>query len=286
MSMSTFKMAEIYWERFQEICMENMPLPIIAALVVIMLVPAIFLRWGKLDPFLSPEQWKELALTKKTICNHNTRIFRFDLPYPTMPLGLPLGRHIIIRGKHEDGEEVMKPYTPTTDLLQRGFVEFVIKVYPEGRMSQTMDKLKIGDKLEFRGPRGRFALDLNERRALGMIAGGTGITPMYQVAKALMGDQQEHTSISLIYANVTADDILLKKELDELSQTYARFKVYYVLNTPPEGWSGGTGFVSKAMVKQHMPPPSNDITICRVRCCVQALELCSSPGSWCRGCHL
>jgi len=55
-----------------------------------------------------------------------------------------------------------------------------------------------------------------------MIAGGTGITPMYQVAKALMGDQQEHTSISLIYANVTADDILLKKELDELSQTYAR----------------------------------------------------------------
>jgi len=56
---------------------------------------------------------------------------RFDLPYPTMPLGLPLGRHIIIRGKHEDGEEVMKPYTPTTDLLQRGFVEFVIKVTPD-----------------------------------------------------------------------------------------------------------------------------------------------------------
>jgi len=48
-----------------------------------------------------------------------------------MPLGLPLGRHIIIRGKHEDGEEVMKPYTPTTDLLQRGFVEFVIKVTPD-----------------------------------------------------------------------------------------------------------------------------------------------------------
>lgn len=42
-----------------------------------------------------------------------------------------------------------------------------MQVYPEGRMSQTMDKLKIGDKLEFRGPRGRFALDLNERRALG-----------------------------------------------------------------------------------------------------------------------
>ncbi len=76
--MSVMEMAEIYLERFQELCMEHMPLPIIAALVVVMLLPAIFLRWGKLDPFLDSEQWKKLALTKKTICNHNTRIFRYD----------------------------------------------------------------------------------------------------------------------------------------------------------------------------------------------------------------
>ena len=57
----------------------------------------------------------------------------------------------------------------------------------------------------------------------GMIAGGTGITPMYQVAKALLTDPGEATSISLIYANVTEDDILLRKELNELSQTYSRY---------------------------------------------------------------
>ena len=55
-----------------------------------------------------------------------------------------------------------------------------------------------------------------------MLAGGTGITPMYQVAKALLQDPEEYTTISLIYANVTEDDILLKKELDELSQEYSR----------------------------------------------------------------
>ena len=42
-----------------------------------------------------------------------------------------------------------------------------------------------------------------------------------------------------------------------------RFKVYYVLNTPPEGWNGGTGFVNKAMIKQHFEPPSDDVIICR-----------------------
>ena len=55
-----------------------------------------------------------------------------------------------------------------------------------------------------------------------MIAGGTGITPMYQVTKALMTDPQEFTTISLVYANLTEDDILIKKELDELSEAYSR----------------------------------------------------------------
>lgn len=41
------------------------------------------------------------------------------------------------------------------------------QVYPEGRMSQLMDHLKIGEKLQFKGPRGDFALDLNEKRGIG-----------------------------------------------------------------------------------------------------------------------
>lgn len=57
----------------------------------------------------------------------------------------------------------------------------------------------------------------------GMIAGGTGITPMYQVAKALMTDKWEYTTISLIYANISEDDILMRRELDELTNTFSRY---------------------------------------------------------------
>ena len=66
---------------------------------------------------------------------------------------------------------------------------------------------------------------------VGMIAGGTGITPMYQVAKALLQDPEEHTTISLIYANVTEEDILLKDELDRLSQTYSRYAAFIYLGS-------------------------------------------------------
>lgn len=57
---------------------------------------------------------------------------------------------------------------------------------------------------------------------------------------------------------------MLKKELDELAEKHKeRFRVYYVLNNPPEGWTGGVGFVSKAQVENYMPAanPHNDIKI-------------------------
>jgi cytochrome-b5 reductase len=40
-----------------------------------------------------------------------------------------------------------------------------------------------------------------------MIAGGTGITPMYQIIKASIQDPKDQTKLSLIYANVNEDDI-------------------------------------------------------------------------------
>ncbi len=97
-----------------------------------------------------------------------------------------------------------------------------------------------------------------------MLAGGSGITPMYQVARAILENLEDKTKVHLIYANVTFEDILLKEELNGLASSYPdSFKVYYVLNEPPEVWNGGVGFVSKEMIKAHCPPPASDIQILR-----------------------
>jgi cytochrome-b5 reductase len=65
----------------------------------------------------------------------------------------------------------------------------------------------------------------------------------------------------LIFANVTEEDILLKAELDLLSKKHPQFKVHYVLNNPPEGWTGGVGFVNSETIKEHMPKPASDIKV-------------------------
>lgn len=83
-----------------------------------------------------------------------------------------------------------------------------------------------------------------------MIAGGTGITPMLQVVRAIIRGRAagDTTQVDLIFANVTETDILLKEDLDALAKEDSGFRVHYVLDKPPEGWTGGVGYVTPEMI--------------------------------------
>ncbi|XP_020597717.1 NADH--cytochrome b5 reductase 1 isoform X2 [Phalaenopsis equestris] len=213
---------------------------------------------------LDPENFKKFELVDRKQLSHNVAKFRFALPKKTSVLGLPIGQHISCRGTDNLGEEVIKPYTPTTLDSDVGYFELVIKMYPQGRMSHHFREMKVGDYLSVKGPKGRFKYQVGQVRAFGMLAGGSGITPMFQVARAILENSNDKTLVHLIYANVTYDDILLKEELNNLSVNYpGRFKVYYVLNQPPEVWDGGVGFVTKEMIQAHCPAPAQDIQILR-----------------------
>lgn len=200
-------------------------------------------------------------LVEKIVLTHNTRLFRFELPDKDMCLGLPIGQHIKLVAD-VDGASVQRSYTPTTLDDTKGHFDLVIKVYPDGKMSSHVDTLQIGDRIRVKGPFGRFKYSRGQFRELGMIAGGTGLTPMLQVATAILTDTQDTTKINLIFANVTEQDIFLKDELDRLARQYPdQFSVYYVLDKPPVGWTGGEGFVTAPMIQEQLPGPAEDICI-------------------------
>ncbi|ORY46454.1 ferredoxin reductase-like protein [Rhizoclosmatium globosum] len=179
------------------------------------------------------------------------------MPYMDTALGLPTGQHIQVTATI-DGKEVTRSYTPT---------------YPNGKLSRHIENLKIRDTIKIRGPKGNFKYEPNMVKTLGMIAGGTGITPMLQIIKASIKDPKDKTKLNLIFANVKPEDILLKKELDALAASLPRFKVYYVLNQPDEGWEGGVGFVTKEMIEEHAATPGDSkILLCGPPPMVQAMQ--------------
>jgi cytochrome-b5 reductase len=100
------------------------------------------------------------------------------------------------------------------------------------------------------------------KRYVGMVAGGSGITPMLQILTASLEDPKDQTKFSLVYANQTEEDILCRKTLEDLEARFPRrFKLHYTLDRPPAGWKYSEGFVTAAMLAEHMPPKANDTIV-------------------------
>lgn len=94
-------------------------------------------------------------------------LHRFGLPTKKSVLGLPIGQHITFKARDSDGKDFFRPYTPTTDDDTPGHVDFVIKVYPEGKMSQHLDKLEVGQTMLFKGPKGCYTYESGSLDAIG-----------------------------------------------------------------------------------------------------------------------
>jgi cytochrome-b5 reductase len=133
----------------------------------------------------SAEKWtKEAELTGRREVSHNSTIFTFK-----MEGGLDLlpGQHISIMAE-VNGEQIMRPYTPI-ECRSDGF-DCLIKIYPNGSMSQYLANAELGVKLMIRGVFSDVTYSLHQLcipgfisdlkvTNLGMLAGGTGITPCY-----------------------------------------------------------------------------------------------------------
>lgn len=177
--------------------------------------------------------------------------------------------------------EIDRKYTPVTGNETPGYVDLVIKVYkpgntkmPDGKemnwedggkMSLFLDSKRIGESLDIMGP-----LGINEylgegifklpgrtvvTKSVGMMAGGTGLTPMLQVLQAALRNPKDKTKFSLILANKTEDDILCRDMLDDLARKHKdRFKLTYTLDFPPAKWDGKKGFITADMIKEVLPP--------------------------------
>ncbi|KAI0036694.1 NADH-cytochrome b5 reductase [Vararia minispora EC-137] len=210
---------------------------------------------------LDPKVWKSFRLKEKIVISPNTAVYRFALHGPKDILGLPIGQHIAISAEI-NGKEIMRSYTPTSSDEDRGHFDLLVKAYEKGNISRYISLLKIGDSIRVKGPKGQFNYAPGLVNAIGMIAGGTGITPMLQIIRAVCRNPADRTKLSLIYANVNYEDILLKKELDDLvAANPDRLKVYYVLNNPPANWTGGVGFVTKDQIETHLPATDSKIKV-------------------------
>lgn len=213
------------------------------------------------DGPLSPNEFRDLKLLSKEKITHNSYHLRFELPggaSANMPVASCLLTKASLRGPADEKPKVVvRPYTPVSAPDAAGHLDLVIKAYPTGVMSKYLGELKVGDAVAFKGPIPKYPYKANTKKEIGMIAGGTGITPMLQVADHILNNPADKTKVSLLFANVSEADILLKDKIDAMAAQHPdRFKAYYVVDKPNWGgifWKGGVGYVTRDMLAAHMP---------------------------------
>lgn len=209
--------------------------------------------------------YHSFPLIKKTKVSKNTAVYRFQLPNSSDVLGLPIGQHITVRA-NIDGKNIMRSYTPISlDTDTPGYFELIVKSYDKGNVSKYVNEMSIGDCIDVMGPKGFYNYEPNMFDEIHMIAGGSGIAPMYQLIKAIHGNDKDHTRINLLFGNASIDDILLKDELEIFASNKPnQFKITYLLDKLPDNysntnWDVEIGYVTLDMMKKYFPLAEDDI---------------------------
>lgn len=212
------------------------------------------------------EEWAPSTLESKTSVNHNTLLFTFALADATKPLLLSTCACILAKGPDDaEGKPVVRPYTPVSTNAMVGKFELMVKVYEGGIMSKYMENMKIGETMDFKHIPFNVKIQYPfAKKNIGMLVGGTGITPMIQALHMILGTATDDTVVSMLLGNRSQNDILAKVILDEWSSQFKeRFTVNHVLSQEDEKseWAGLRGYINRELCEKHMPKPSEDSLI-------------------------
>ncbi|RDH26886.1 hypothetical protein BDQ94DRAFT_164111 [Aspergillus welwitschiae] len=116
----------------------------------------------------------------------------------------------------------------SVETIRKGSIELMVKKYPNGKASGYFHSLIPGDTVTFAAVLKGFSWTANQFLQVHLIAGGAGITPIYQLIQGILRDPNDQTKINLIFGVSTEQDLLLKDELegDPEGDSFLSYKGY------------------------------------------------------------
>jgi ring-1,2-phenylacetyl-CoA epoxidase subunit PaaE len=173
------------------------------------------LRVARVDPLTADS----VALTFDVPEQHAER-FRFTP-----------GQHLTLR-RLQDGQDLRRTYSVCSSSAG-GPLRIAVKKLDGGLFSTwATSGLRAGDSIEVLPPAGRFGpqLDPSAARTIGLVAAGSGITPVLSIAASVL-DVEPGSDAVLVYGNRTSGDVMFLEELADLKDRFPeRLQVLHVLS--------------------------------------------------------
>jgi propane monooxygenase reductase subunit len=141
------------------------------------------------------------------------------------------------------GTDEVRSFSMANTSSREGFLEFVIKVYPDGLFSRFLDtRLKVGDRLDLTGPFGVFTLREGDDELV-FVGGGAGMAPILSLLRS-MAERGIDRKTTFFYGARGQRDLCFEAELRSLAEQLPRFSYLPALSEDADGWTGETGLIT------------------------------------------
>jgi ferredoxin-NADP reductase len=198
-------------------------------------------------------EWKVATVVE--IRDETPRARTVVLDVPDWP-GHLAGQHVDVRLVAEDGYQAQRSYSIASAPTSH-HVELTIERIENAEVSPYLcDVLQTGDGLEVRGPIGGYFVWRPEEAApLFLVGGGSGVVPLMAMLR-LHASARSSSPARLLYSARTLDDVIYRKELDEIAKG-GRARVDIALTRDwPSDWRGFRRRIDRAMLEGVAFPAS------------------------------
>jgi len=148
--------------------------------------------------------------------------------------------------------------------LPGGELEFMIKLYPDGKFSGLLadSKLSEGDEVEVTGPFGVFTLRQSERPLL-FVGGGAGMAPILSLLRSMVEKGIDRKAV-YYYGARTEQDLFHLEELEELAEQLPNLTFVPALSDIEDGadWDGERGMVTDVVTRLEEELGEMDAYLC------------------------
>ena len=187
------------------------------------------------------------------IVDETPRVRSLALRVPAWPGHKP-GQHLDVRLTADDGYQAQRSYS-IASAPEDAYLSITVEKIDDGEVSPYLvDELRVGDRLEIRGPiGGYFTWTSADGGPLLLIGGGSGVVPLMAMLRhrAAAGDA---VPAVLLYSSRAYEDIMYRSELERLAAGDRPPRVVHTLTrSQPPGWTGYRRRIDAAMVTEVAP---------------------------------
>jgi ferredoxin-NADP reductase len=166
------------------------------------------------------------------------------------------GQHYDLRLTAPDGYQAERSYSIASEPEREGVVELTIERIDDGEVSPYMHEVvRVGDKLELRGPiGGYFVWEAALNGSLLLVGGGSGVVPLMAMLRHRTA-ARSRVPARLLYSSRSPDDVIYEADLKRLADGGNGLDVVLTFTRQqPQGWTGYHRRIDRAMLREVSAP--------------------------------